>query len=462
MNTTSQTRRNLRHCTTDGIFATPWALLSIPGSFLMAGLLNVFFKIGPFWFGIVASMPALANAMNILLIPIVARFMKVRDMTLCFSAMNAGLWLSGLIAIVFLPVDQASTTGLFFTLFYGLTTLTLSLTAVGWTAWVGDFIPTSIRGRYMGERNRYTNISTLSFMVLSLLLLSHWGASRSAYLILCSVAVLGRLISVFVQFRIESPDPTGGAVASANWAKDIGGLRHEKSLIRFIAFGAASGFWLGFLGALGPLYALDQLGASPAEFTGYSIAATLAGTGCVRLWGKLIDRHGAAPVLLICFIGWKLGDLGWLIITPETRIWMFPIWIWGGALATGYMLASFNLILKLIPRKSRSAGISLNLTSVSIVATAAPILAGSLIKWAGNHDYNIPLTYRIAIFVGICGSLLSTCLLFGLKEPKTNPALNTVQGAMRTLRTLTVSQGLAFLSNANFIARRKRSESSNS
>jgi Na+/melibiose symporter-like transporter len=276
-----------------------------------------------------------------------------------------------------------------------------------------------------------------------------------AYLILGSIAVLGRLFSVLIQFRIQSPDPTGGVVASANWTQEIGALLREKALIRFIAFGAVSGFWMAFLGALCPLYALNELGASPAEFTGYSIAATLSGTACVRLWGKLIDRHGAAPVLMICFIGWKLGDFGWIILSPETRIWMFLIWTWGGALATGYLLATFNLLLKLIPRTSRSAGISLNLTAVSIVATVGSVLAGSLIKWAGASDVDLVFTYRAAISVGICGCLASAFILFGIQEPKTNPTLNTVHGAMRTLRQLTVNQGLAFFGNTTFIARRK-------
>lgn len=422
----------------------------------MAGLLNAFYNIGPFWFGIVSAMPALANAMNIFLIPLVAKFMRVRDMTLCFSCINLGLWLSGIVAIAFLPVEDPKTAGLFFTIFYALTTLSLSIAAVGWSAWVGDFVPTEIRGRYMAGRNRYTNISMLFFMLLSVLLLDQLDASRTAYILLASIAVLGRLVSVLVQFRIRSPDPTGGAVSGPNWAREIHALLKESTLMRFVCFGAISGFFIGFTGALCPLYALQHLGASPAEFTGYSIAATITGTMCVKLWGKLIDRHGAAPVLLICYFGWRTGDLGWTVITPDTRIWMFALWSWGGALATGYILASFNLLLKLIPAKSRSAGISLNLTIVSTVAAAAPILAGSLISWAGTHAYDVVLTYRIAIGAG-CVSSLSACLFItGLKEPATNPALNNIFGAMRTLRSLTASQGLAFLSNTTLTARRKR------
>lgn len=452
----SSTRRNLRYCTIDGICATPWALLSLPGSFLMAALLNNFFAVGPFWFGIILAMPALANALSILLIPLVARFMKVRDMTLSLSWLNAGLWLSGIVAIAFLPAHAPKTAGLFFAILYGLSAMSGSLLVVGWIAWLGDFVPEDIRGRYMGQRNRYTNLMTLGFMGLSVALLNYMDASRAAYLILAGLAVLARLASISVQHLIVSPDPTGGVVASANWARELGGLRKETALLRFIAFGVIAGFGMAFLGTLAPLYAFNQLMVTPAEFTAFSIVATIAGTLCVRLWGRVIDRHGATPVLIITFIAWRIGDFGWVAVTPETKHALFLIWAWGGTMATGYMLASFNLLLKLIPKQSRSAGISLHLTTTSIAATAAPILAGSFIGWAGASGLDLAWIYRAGITGGIVGSLLSVIVLVGLVEPKTTPQLNTIQGAMRTLRHLVASQGLAFVSNLNFIARRKR------
>lgn len=87
----SQTRTNLRTCSIDGILATPWSILSLPGSFLIASLLNLTFKVGPVWFGVIVSMPALANALSIFLVPWVGRFLNVREMTLTLSMMNAGI-----------------------------------------------------------------------------------------------------------------------------------------------------------------------------------------------------------------------------------------------------------------------------------------------------------------------------------------------------------------------------------
>ena len=128
-------------------------------------------------------------------------------------------------------------------------------------------------------------------------------------------------------------------------------------------------------------------------------------------------------------------------------------------MAIGYLLASFNLLLKLIPESNRAAGISLNLTTTSIAATIAAMLAGIILSRADGIDIEIITVYRGAIVTSILGSLLAPLILLKVQEPKTNPQLNTINGAMRTLRQITANQGLVFLSNATFVARRKRKNS---
>jgi len=326
---------------------------------------------------------------------------------------------------------------------------------VGWTSWLGDFVPEQIRGRYMGRRNRFTNLSTLAFMLVSLCLLEWMHASRTAYIILASIAIGGRFTAILYMHLIKSKDPTGGQIMSANWGKDFSKLIREQSYFRFVIFGSCAGFFMGFQGAAATLFTFDILKASAAEFTGYSIVATLAGTLCVKIWGEAIDRHGAAPILIISFVAWRCGDFGWLFLTEGTRNWMFLIWIWGGSMATGYLLASFNLLLKLIPKHSRSTGVSLNLTMTSITGIIAPILAGSLIGWSTTNVTNVDFVYRMVIFIGLVGSLSSALILKGIKEPSSNPTENTIQGAMRTLRQQSVSQGVAFISSITFIVRKR-------
>jgi MFS family permease len=456
MNEASQTRKNLQYCTADGICATPWFLLSLPGSFIAAGLLNALFQIGPLWFGIVAAMPAVANAAHIFIVPFFARFMNVRDMVVSFGWLNLGAWISGLLGIAFLPLDPPDQAGLFFAILYGIIALSSSLMGVAWTAWVSDFVPASLRGRYFGKRNRLTSLSTIAFMLLSIGLLKYFDASRGAYLCLLSLAIFGRLISMMLVHMIESPDPSGGSISRANWAKEIANLRTHRALLRFIGFGTVSGFFIAGAGAITAMYAFNDLGATPSQFTSFSLAATISGAICVPLWGKMIDRHGAIPVIMITFFAWRVGDLGWLLILPDTLNWMYPIWLWGGAMATGYILGTFTLLLKLIPKQSRSAGISLNLTATSVAGALAPLILGLFISKAGSLGLTITLAYQIGIGLCILGGMLSILILFRMRESEKDPSLNTVNGAMRTLRNLAVNQGVNFLSNTTLIRRRKR------
>jgi len=456
MNEASQTRKNLNYCTTDGMCATPWLLLSLPGSFITAGLLNALFQIGPFWFGVVAAMPAVANAVHIFIVPFFARFMQVRDMVLSFSWLNLGAWISGLLGIAFLPLDEPAKAGLFFAILYSIIALSSSLMGVAWTAWVSDFVPARLRGRYFGKRNRLTSLSTISFMLISIVVLKFSDASRTAYLCLISLAIAGRMVSIMVIHLIQSPDPSGGSISGANWAKELADLRTQKALLRFIAFNTVAGFFLSGAGTIAAMYAFNDLGATPAQFTGFSLAATLSAAICVPLWGKLIDRHGAIPIIMITFLAWRVGDLGWLLIQPETLNWMYLVWLWGGAMATGYILATFTLILKLIPKKSRSAGISFNLTATSIAGAIAPLIVGVLISRAGDFGLTTTLAYQIGIGLCILGGILSVIILFRMREPETDPTLNTIPGAMRTLRNLTVNQGVSFFSNSIMIRRRRR------
>ncbi len=424
----------------------------------MAGLLNGLFDVGPFWFGLLCALPSLANALHIFLLPLLGRTMTVREVTIGQGWLNFGLWMGGLLAIAYLPEDAPSR-GLFFAVLFAISALSFSLISVGWTAWVADFVPLRIRGRYMARRNRYTSLGTLLFMLLSMLLLWIWGETREVYLFLMGLAMLLRSFSLIYLHDIHGPDPSGGEIPSKGFLRDLKALSKERSLIRYILFGSVMGLCLAFLGAVAPVFAFRELGASGAQFTWFSVCATLTGMLVVRIWGELIDRHGAVPVLFLCTLAWRLGDIGWLFIRPETLSWLGLVWLWGGATAMGAMLASFHLLLKLLPAKLRASGVSLNLTVSSLVATLGSLLGGSLLSRAEVLEMNMALVYRVMIAVAILIQLVALLLLRGLKEPDIQVERNSIPGAMRTLRYLTVGQGLALLSDMRFVVRRSRRSS---
>lgn len=449
----TQSRLNLRYSTIEGLLATPWTMIMLPGSFIMAPLLNQVYQVSPAWFGRISAMPAAANALQIILIPFLARFLSVRDLNLNAAWLNVGLWITAVMSLFFLPTGDTS--ALFFLFFFGMISISSSLIGVAWPAWVADFVPDRIRGRYFGFRNRVTMFSTITFILLAILLLQMLGSNRTTYALLIGLAVTGRLFSVLIQHLIISPDPTGGRLSHSNWWQSLLGLKHEYAFIRFVSFGGLVGFCGGFLATMTPLFAFNQLGITATEFTGLSLTATVSGMMAVRVWGTLVDRHGTKPVLILSLLLWKLCDFGWIFLTPETKYGLFIVWAIGGAMAAGFLLASFNMLLLLIPKGARAAGISVNLTMTSILTSLSAIFAGELLSWGERAGWEMDNLYRWAIAAALACCLSCVLIVWTMQEPKADPSRNTIPGAMRTLRQMTVNTGLAFFSNFTLQRRRR-------
>ena len=74
---------------------------------------------------------------------------------------------------------------------------------------------------------------------------------------------------------------------------------------------------------------MDELGG-PAEFVGYANSgATLAAVLITGFIGRLVDRHGAAPILLTAYVSYSLYAIGWTIVTDPlvaAILYMLPIY----------------------------------------------------------------------------------------------------------------------------------------
>lgn len=97
----SSQRRNLRVGVIEALLATPWVFLSLPGNFLIAALLTQCFGLSKEIYGVIASMPAWANAVQLLLVPMLSRWMRPKAMTIGFSWANYVLWIGLLATLLF-------------------------------------------------------------------------------------------------------------------------------------------------------------------------------------------------------------------------------------------------------------------------------------------------------------------------------------------------------------------------
>jgi len=454
-------QRNLHFGVVEGLLATPWVLLALPAGFIMSALLTLYYEVSPLVYGLIASLPAWSNSLQIALTPMVAKFLNARDMALSLSWLNLGLWAMLAAALGYLPQGDPLAAGQIFLIFYALASLSGSLLGVGWTAWVQQWTPAAIRGEYFGMRNRLISVVTVGYLLLAMLMLNRFADSLWAYQSLIIVALVCRFFGLLYQHLIDTPNDESSRLVREGWFREIGSLRREKSLLLLIAFGAWCGFWMSATGPFIPRFVYEHLAVAPWEFALVNILATLSGALTLPIWGKVIDRHGSVVAITISMILWQAQNYLWCFLNPGTSWLLYPMWLWGGAVGNGYLLGLFTMIYKVIPPHARAAGISANLALTSIAAAVAPILSGQLLQFAGTHGWDIVTVYRIGFATSFTALLASLLILKPIQEPLISGDVGGVLGAMRMVRQMMQVQGLNFLANANFVPPRRRRKSGN-
>lgn len=183
----------------------------------------------------------------------------------------------------------------------------------------------------------------------------------------------------------------------------------------------------------------EQLLVTPARVNLMMILATLSGAVAIPVWGRLIDCHGCRSVLLVSLVAWEIPNYLWIFLTPDIAWLLYPMFLWGGLTSAGFFLGIFNLLLKLVSRAGRTAGVSLYLGVTSLATGAAPVVAGLLLGWAARSDFDEATFYRAGFFLRSTGILAVTIFIVKLSEPESGVAF-TVVGALRTFRQSLVTQ----------------------
>ncbi len=445
-------RQNLRISVIEGLLATPWVFIGVPGNFILAALLTQYFAVGTTAFGVIASLPAWSNAAQIFVIFWLSRYLTPRDLTLSVGWFNVGLWSVFALVLGYLPKDGGDTLVGLFVGFFLMTSLSQAFIGVGWTSWVRDIVPRAVSGTFFGRRNRWISLVTVGFLLLAIGLFYVAEEALWPFQVLIGVAVVARFVSLVWQYGIRTGREDVG-VRQDNWVSHVRECLRAPGLLVFIVFAAWSNFWLAFVGPFIPVYCLEDLAITPGVFTGFVVTGSVFGMLGYTVFGRLTDRLGSLPVLVFGLIVWEVQNYLWLVVTPETTWMLYPMWAWGGFFSVGYLLGTFNLLLKLLPDRARVAGTSLYLAVTSVTAGVAPIIAGAVLaRFVGEERVAM---YHVGFAIKSTALLLGLLALRGFKEPNRS-VRNGVPGAFRTLRQLIGVAGPGILANLTPLGRRRK------
>ncbi|MFD2334471.1 MFS transporter [Cohnella sp. GCM10020058] len=325
----------------------------------------------------IASAAAAANLLAIFWGKLTAGYGRVRLVFLFHGAARLALLP---MAFVSDPLSLALLTLLFF-----------ALQGVATPAYVGlmrSIYPEGKRATYMSIVRVSAGLATLAGTYVS----GKWLADdfRTAAIVGFVLGVVG--ICLFARIREPAVEQEAAASGGARWAETISALRADRSFQLLLAGVFIYEFFMLLPASVYPIYQVGKMNLDNGQIGLISMATTAAALLFNPIWGHVIDKRTAIPVLSWCAAAGTLLPLAY---------WLLP-GFWpaaAGAFAVG--IASAGMDLAWMNYLSRTSGRYLSsfsgiyLSLVGFRGIAAPLIGAALAEEAG-----LPTVFALSFFAG--------------------------------------------------------------
>ena len=315
-----------------------------------------------------------------------------------------------------------------------------------WLSWMSDLMPPERRSRYFGIRSSIHSAIGMA---------AGWGVGHAfdamrlsprvgeplVYLPLFAFAGISGALSIWFMSRKWEPPAHGEAPIPLVRALTIP-FRHApfRRLIFFyicwtLVTAVSTPFWQPHM--------IRNLHMDGGTIAVYTILSGAIGLVSQPLWGRIIDRMGARPVLTLNLIGVSGLPLFWLFARPD-----FLWGIWTDALLTGlfwpgFNLAAFSLNLTTAPREHRSAYLATLTLATGLTGFLANLAGGWIASAAGNfhldwHGFTL-VNYHAIFVLSAVGRIAMLPLARRLNEERTSSVV-AVLGFAGTKATETLAE----------------------
>ncbi|GAB1542893.1 hypothetical protein NUACC21_55670 [Scytonema sp. NUACC21] len=382
----AEIRISLKALTLESLLST--LFYSIIGGALLS---NFLLELGanPVEIGLLASIPQLVNLLQPIGAYLVDRTTSFRWYAIKIFAPSRLLWLILLPAIGL--VASSRITG------HHVVQLTLVILFVvniieafgraPWLGWTAVLVPERLRGRYFGFRNSLLSLTNFISVPLLGLAVSAWpsGALQGYGVILILGIGLG-IISQACQFWMTDVNPQLLKVVvpgtSRSEPKEMeSGFWKDTNFLKFVLYLSIWCFAVNVSAPFFNLYLLDNLNLDISVVTVYNGLGTGANMLMLLFWGKLADRVGNRPLLVLVGVLVGITPILWLGVGTDK----ISLWVWlpllhvlAGGTWAAIDLCTNNFMMALAPHRDRSTYFAIA-GAVAGVTGAMGITIGSLL-----------------------------------------------------------------------------------
>ena len=379
-------RRSLEMITVGWVFGAVWITATGGAPLtLMAQHLGA----TKFQFGLLAALPFLASLVSLPASLLIERTGQRKRIFLWALYLQRLMW----VLIALCPLYMVSR--------YGMVTagramalvmvLMLIMHAAGsaggpaWVSWMAEVVPERVRGKFFSRRRQWGIVSSIPAALLAGWLMDRAIGGSSAgeaqsLLVLRWCAILFMCAAVFGLVDIHcfqhlpyapKPPQTG-----ARLLKSLAEPARDRRFMLFSAFVGVLTFTVSFANPFATLYLIDKVKVDNTQVQLVLVVGPmLAQLLILPVWGKMADRVGRKPILILAASGMVPVGLGWCFLTGGNPWLGYVLSALGVALWTGVDVANFNFVID-TSGASRSGGGTGYVAVNSVIINVAGCLGG--------------------------------------------------------------------------------------
>ena len=412
-------RATLRRVVIAWMFGSAWMYLASGAAFTRyAKLLNV----SHFGFGLLAAVPFIGAMVQLPTSMFLERYGHRKALFLWTNTIHRSLWL--VIAAIPWILPPGVQWPVLIVLML-ISALLANVATPAWMTWMADLVPQRIRGRYFSRRVQIGQAVGLALSMVSGLALDWPGSAdpeRLTAVISAMFAVAGAcgVIDILIFSRVPDPHPQAHHRPRVGLVELVRRPMANPNFRRFLGYSATMTLATGYMAQFLWLYLFDVAGMNNTWANSLMISVPI----CVTMltypfWGRMVDRFGTKPVLLLAGILVVNGGTFWIFVTPTSWLPGYVFVLIATLAWPGMDLAAFNILLRMTGTGPRglagTTAVAINSLGVAIAGALSGLLGGSVAAWLGNDWrgslFGWPLTYHGVLFL-ISAGLRATSLLW--------------------------------------------------
>ncbi|MBI2084372.1 MAG: MFS transporter [Candidatus Aenigmarchaeota archaeon] len=412
--------RQLNYSIADGIGA------AIMGS-LTSGVFLVGFALllgaSPVQIGILSSLPFFASVAQLIGSYFIESGASRKFITVAGASAARLLWV--LIILVPLLMFQTKYAVWMVMALYALSNIFSSTSSVAWLSWTSDIVPRKFLGRFFSKRNIYLGAASILAGLLGGIFLDFWKINYpplTGFVVLYAIAIFFGLVSTFFLIVIKDVPQVKHKVDLGRFGDLIKKPYKDRNFRKLVRFGLFWGFSIGIAAPFFIVYMLNVLGLDYLVVASLEALFVLSGLVSLRMWGRVVDRYGAKPVLIICSFLVALYPLFFIFISRADYLLLFPINLASGMAWAGVDFTTTQMVLRVSPKENKSVYLSSFAVAAGLAFAVAAIVGGVVASSVVNASYSIGVTtlygLHILFFIALLLRLWSGTLVRGIYEPR--------------------------------------------